>query len=134
MFKVIIGENDKNPDDKPCVGAFVVPNVPLFDADLHEITVSISQLEKWLGSPLCEKLPPELKSTSVSTLPDTFFSKHDRVRNMLSYVDSLDNLDVVWDGLSDALRADQDLLTVDEDKKSHLKKKPQKKQHHEHQK
>ena len=131
MFKVIIGINDKTPD-KPCVGAFVVPNDSLFDADLNELSVPISQLERWLGTPLCEKLSPELRSKSVSTLPDTFILKHDRVRKMLRHIDSLEDLDAVWVSLSDALRADQDLLSVYEDKRNHLEKKPQKNQHHEH--
>lgn len=131
MFKVIIGIKDKTPD-KPCVGAFLVPNDSLFDADLNELSVPISQLEKWLGTPLCEKLPRELRSNPVSTLPDKFFSKHDRIRKMLLHIQSLEDLGAVWDGLSDALRADQDLLSVYEDKKKHLEKKPQKRQHHEH--
>ena len=123
LFKVIIGEN---PDAEPCVGAFMVPNVPLYDADLDQLSVSISQLEQWLGISLCRNLGTELKKKQTSSLPHTFFSKHYRIRKMLRYVTSLEDLSQVWRNMPGDLRADHDLINVYEEKKSRLEKQPTK--------
>ena len=97
LFKIIIA---KQSEEKPKVGAFKVPNKPLYDAELIDLTVSISWLEGEQGIDLFRDLGKDVKDSKTTTLTTAFFSKKDRVRKMIRDVSSLNGLDSVWKKLT----------------------------------
>ena len=103
------------------VGAFKVPNVPLHDAELSEMAVSISKLESWLGTDLFHSLEKNIKDATESSLTSSFFTAEYRKKKMIRDIDTLDDLNRIWDGLTPQL---QEILRNDyEKKKSRLENK-----------
>ena len=120
FFKIIVAkQSGKDPE----VGAFRVPNAPLHDAELTDLSVSISWLEKQNGIELFKDLDKDVKDSKVTTLTITtpFFPKKDRVLKMIRDSNSLDSLRSIWDNLTSEEKSE--LQPNYDDKKSRIENK-----------
>ena len=115
FFKIIVA---KQPGKNPEVGAFLVPNEPLHDAELPDLSVSISWLEKQYGIDLFKDLDKDVKNSEVTTLSIPFFPKKDRVRKMIHDSNSLTGLYSIWRNLT--LEEKSELQPNYDEKKSRL--------------
>ena len=80
LFKVMIAITS---DGQQHIGAFKVPNVPLYDAELSDLSVSISELESSLGIHLFPELKKDIKNATDSSLTTPFFPAEYRKRKMI---------------------------------------------------
>ena len=100
FFKIIVAKQSGETQEK--IGAFVIPNESLYDAELADLTTSISWIEKQQGVDLFRDMDKDRKKAETTTLTTPFFTKNDRVFKMIRDVNSKDGLNKIWEKLTEA--------------------------------
>ena len=116
FFKIIVAKQSGEKQEK--IGAFVVPNESLYDAELADLTKSISWIEKQQGVDLFRDMDKDAKKAETTTLTTPFFTKRDRMFKMIRDVKSKDGLNKIWERLNEAEKTE--LQEKYDDKLKHL--------------
>ena len=119
MFKVIVARSAGSFH----TGAYIIPNIEFFDADLEGISVPVNEIESSLGLELLPEMPiTERKMLDHRIAQNApFYPKRKRMKKMIKRIQSLGDLELVWSSLSEELKVE--LTNVYDDKMKHLQDK-----------